>query len=280
MRALALLLVAVSACSSATPPPTSPLIVARPYESNIPKSYDPSKATPLLLMLHGFSATPFVGDRYFQMTELSEAKGFLYAYPSGTTNSKKMPFWNGTDGCCDGEQSGVDDVAYLNAVIDDMQARYNVDKKRVYLVGHSNGGFMSHRFACDSAPRISGIVSLAGAVWKDASKCNPTAPVAVLQVHGTMDDFINYEGEANIPSAKVTVATWAAKNGCDPTLAATGTTFDLDSAVSGAETRVERHACPRGAAELWTLDGGSHVPSLTPAFGEEIWTFLTTTSRP
>jgi polyhydroxybutyrate depolymerase len=279
VRALAIVL-AVAGCSSGTtPPPTSPLIVARPYESNIPKSYDPSKPTPLLLMLHGFSATPFVEDRILHITELSDAKGFLAAFPSGTSNSSKMPFWNATDGCCDREGSGVDDVTYLNAVLDDMQARYNVDKKRVYLVGHSNGGFMSHRLACDSAPRIAGIVSLAGAVWKDAAKCNPTAPVAVLQVHGTMDDLVDYEGEVDVPSAKETVATWAAKNGCDPTLSATGTTFDLDMLVGGAETRVERHACPRGAAELWTLDGGSHVPSLTPAFGEEIWKFLTT-SRP
>src|SRR5258706_3929439 len=83
-------------------------------------------------------------------------------------------------------------------------------------MGHSNGGFMSHRLACD-APRIAAIVSLAGAVWNDPSKCKPAGPVSILEVHGNADLTINYNGGQKkgytYPPAHTTVATWAGKNG-------------------------------------------------------------------
>src|SRR5437016_4268465 len=144
MRTLFLLL----ACSSSTPVPSMPsaLIVARPYDSNIPAAYH-GQPTPLLILLHGFGQNGFVQNAYFGLNQLSEDKGFLLAFPDGTRSSQGQRFWNATDACCDLDGSGVDDVAYLNAVIDDMERLYNVDKKRVYLTGHSNGGFMSHRMA-------------------------------------------------------------------------------------------------------------------------------------
>ena len=95
--------------------------------------------------------------------------GFLYAFPDGTRDRLGNRFWNASDACCDLFQSGVDDVAYLTAVIDDMSARFHVDAKRIHLVGHSNGGFMSHRYACDRAERVAAFVSLAGDNYKDAA---------------------------------------------------------------------------------------------------------------
>src|SRR5205814_1733454 len=127
--------------------PTNALVAARPYETNIPLHYDPKKPTPLVIMLHGYSATPFVEEAIYGLTAVSEAQIFLYAMPSGLSDSQHHPYWNATDACCDRDGSHVDDVAYLNAVIDDMEARYNVDKKRIFFTGHSNGGFMSHRLA-------------------------------------------------------------------------------------------------------------------------------------
>jgi polyhydroxybutyrate depolymerase len=234
-----------------------------------------------VVLIHGYSAGAFVQDAYFGFTPLSEAKGFLYAMPNGTPDSMKKLFWNATDACCDFENTGVDDVAYLNAVIDDMRAQYNVDDQRIFVVGHSNGGYMSHRLACEKGSRIAAFASLAGAVWKDPARCTPDQPVGVLEIHGTADTAVKYDGDAFYPSALQTVATWAAKNGCPGPLTATGITKDLDDAVAGAETSVQRYnGCARGDVELWTLTGSGHLPNVKlPDWGNAIWEFLSAHPR-
>src|SRR6185503_1724477 len=121
----------------------------------------------------------------------------LYVTPEGKKDLIGQ-YWNATDACCDYSQK-TDDVAYLTALLDDVAARYNVDPKRVYLTGHSNGAFMSHRLACELGPRIAAIVAFSGDNWKDESKCRPADPVAVLQIHGTKDSVIKYGGGTQLP---------------------------------------------------------------------------------
>jgi polyhydroxybutyrate depolymerase len=251
---------------------TNPLVDARPYGSYVPSSYDGSKPYPLVILLHGFGATGALQNAYFGLDLAAEEKGFLLAYPDGTVNDGGQRFWDAAEACCRFASPAVDDVAYLNAVIDDMSARYRVDMTRIYFVGHSNGGFMSHRMACDAARRVAGIVSLAGTLDADDSRCMPADGVAILQVHGDADAVIQYAGASNIgrayKGARDTVAAWATRNGCTGTLGATGQTLDLDTSLAGAETAVERYStCARGAVELWTIRGGSH----TPSFGHPVW---------
>jgi polyhydroxybutyrate depolymerase len=285
MRA-ALALVLLAGCSSPPPArptgPTNALVAARPYDMNVPASYDPSKPTPVVVMLHGYSATPFLEEGIYQLTPLSESRNFLYVTPSGTSDKTGAPFWNATDACCDLYGSNVDDVGYLNAVLDDVEARFNVDKKRIFFTGHSNGGFMSHRMACDASDRIAAIVSLAGAVWLDASKCNPIVPVPVLEVHGDADTEVPYNGSMSVPSAPQTVATWAAKDGCHDELVDTGMTLDLDTSLPGAETSISAHQCSgHAAAELWTIHGGSHVPNFAhPDWGNDILDWMFARAKP
>jgi polyhydroxybutyrate depolymerase len=287
----------VAACSSPPdedhqhpPPPMpqeNPLITARPYEHKVPSSYDAKKPTALVVLLHGFGASGLTQELLFGFTEIAERFGFLYAMPDGTINSQGKRFWNATEVCCDLEGKGVDDVAYIDAVISDMAARYNVDPQRIYLVGHSNGGFMSLRFACDRAERVAALVSLAGAAYKDATKCQPKSPVAVLQVHGDMDALVPYGGAMMggfaLPSAEETVAGWAQKNGCAAALDRTPPSLDLESNLTGAETTVACHpGCKAGgAAELWTIVGGSHVPTFNrPTWGEAVWGFFAAHPKP
>jgi polyhydroxybutyrate depolymerase len=272
-----------AACSPAPPAQmTDPRIDARPYDSNIPRSYDGSKPTPLVLLLHGYSASNVIQDAYFGLSAMSDKKGFLYAYPSGTFNSEGKAFWNATDACCDRDRSGVDDVGYLNAVVDDMRARYNVDDKRIFLIGHSNGGYMSHRMACESGSKIAGIISLAGATWKDPAKCTPTAHTSIVQAHGTDDATVLYAGGAAYPSAEATVATWAQKNGCTGPLAPTGTSFDVDINAAGAETEVSAYAgCARGSVELWSMKATTHIPNFKlPDWPERVWSWFDAHPRP
>ncbi len=267
------------------------LLTARPYRTVVPGSYDGGQAIPMVVLLHGYTATGLEQDLYFGFTALANAKGFLLATPDGTTELAGTHFWNATNACCNFFGSTVDDVKYLTAILDQSALKYRIDPKRVYFVGHSNGGFMAHRMACDRSGRVAAIVSLAGAQWKDVSNCQPTAPVSVLEVHGTFDLVINYDGGVvsydggvgnTFPGAKETVQDWSTLNGCTGQLTTYGGTLDLDAYIFGSETVRAKYNCTNGAAELWTIQGGSHVPGLgfPSTWGDSVWSFLSSHPKP
>jgi polyhydroxybutyrate depolymerase len=238
-------------------------------------------------MLHGYTYTAAMEDKFLGLGKTASDKGFLYALPDGTKDDLGLQFWNATDGCCNLYGSTVDDVAYLKAVLKDVKRRYNVDSKRVFLIGHSNGGFMSYRMACEDADEIAGIVSLAGATWMDPSRCRPSSPVTVLELHGDMDTVIKYDGGqfaqslAPYPSAHATVAQWAKLDGCTGMLTTSGAPTDVDNGIPGAETRVESYGgCPHSAVALWTMQGGGHFPDLQPTWGGQVYQFLMDNPKP
>ncbi len=235
----------------------------RPARVVVPSSYDGSTPTPLLVLLHGYSASGAIQDLYFGMSRATRMRGMLLVIPDGTVDARGNRFWNATDACCDFDGIGPDDVGYLRGLIAEMKSFYNVDAGRVYLVGHSNGGFMSYRMACDASEDITAIVSLAGSTFGDESRCNPTRPVSVLQIHGTLDTTVPYNGRSfGFPSARETVQRFATRAGCSGT--ETATPVDFDRALPGDETRVERWVdCTDDlAAELWSIEGGGHIPAL------------------
>ncbi len=258
----------------------------RPVTVYVPSGYNQAVPTPLVILLHGYSASGLVQELYFQLEPLAEERGFLYAHPDGTVDSTSKRYWDATDACCAFAGTPVDDSAYLAGVVDDIKAAYNVDPKRVFFLGHSNGGFMSYRMACDHADTIAAIASLAGAMWDDTSKCTPSEPVSVLQIHGTADATVLYDGGLfaghPYPSAETSVLDWATYDGCALQSTA-GADLDLDSSLPGAETTVARYAdgCdPGGAAELWTIAGGGHIPSLSPDFAPAVVDFLFAHPKP
>src|SRR5262249_38213505 len=160
-----------------------------------------------------------------------------------------------------------------------VMSRYHVDPARVYLVGHSNGAFMSHRLACDLAPRIAAIVALAGDDWKDISQCKPSEPVSILQVHGDLDLVIQYgggtafPGAGEYPAARDSVDGWAKLDGCTGVFEQTGSMLDLDVLIPGNETKVEAWTnCPRGIdVQLWTMQGDGHIPVLSSNWADYIY---------
>jgi poly(3-hydroxybutyrate) depolymerase len=164
----------------------------RPYGLQVPSGYDARRPAPLVVLLHSYTSNGQAQADYFGLSPLADKAGFLLATPDGTRDIMGDRFWNATDACCDWFHSRVDDVAYIDAVIDEIAARHSVDPARVFLVGHSNGAFMSHRYACERADRVAAIVTLAGMQWKDQSQCRPSSPVSVLQVHGRDDGNIEY----------------------------------------------------------------------------------------
>jgi polyhydroxybutyrate depolymerase len=268
-------------------PDANPLIVDRGYELRVPASYENGTPMPLVVMLHGYSSFGVQNAAFLGLQSASERHGFLLAIPDGTVDADGNQFWNATDGCCNFDGSTVDDVGYILAVIDDASVRFDVDPRRVYLVGHSNGGFLAHRIACEHGDTIAAVVSLAGGQWKDPARCPAATPVHILQLHGTADETIAYDGGATesgpYPSAHDTAATWAQKNGCAGALAPAGAPLDLVTTLAGAETSREAYAgCPAaGAVELWTMTGGGHIPSFdVDVIADTLWAFLSAHPKP
>lgn len=275
------LLALLAAAPTDPAPARDPLVLARPFELVVPPQAGP---LPLVVLLHGYGSSGAAQDAYFRLSAAARERGFFLALPDGTLNKRGQRFWNATDACC-GFGAPVDDVAYLTAVITDVQARYPVDAKRVFLVGHSNGGFMAHRMACERSELIAGIVSLAGTSWLDRAKCTPSTPVSVLQVHGTADTVIKWDGGAlrRAPYAKVeeTIAHWGARNGCTAAPRAQGE-VDLVADLPLAETQREAlEGCAAGGAvELWRIRGGPHSPWFRPSWAGFTFDWLMAHPKP
>ncbi len=295
---------ATAAKSPASPSPATPsegaspsaeLVVGgdRPVTVHVPASYDASRPAPLLILLHGYSLSGQEIDTYFDLAPEAEARGFVYAFPDGTFDSDGNRFWNATDACCNFDGAAVDDVAYLTDLIAEIQAELAIDPKRIALAGHSNGGFMSYRMACERANLVASIVSLAGASFAEAADCAPSEPVSVVQIHGTFDDVVLYEGgepftdaTAPYPGAETTAELWATYDECGMTSSTLSAKIDVDAnrkeGANPDETSVEEWSgCESGATvQLWTIPRGRHEPALSPTFADSVMDFLVDHPKP
>lgn len=249
-------------------------------ELKIPTSYEEGSPLPLVVLLHGYTSSGTGQDEYMKFSELVDEYQFLLLMPDGTTekSGQKNRFWNATHACCNMQNSDVDDSAYLISLINEVKARYSVDANRVFLIGHSNGGFMSHRMAYDHPDTIAAIASLAGASPANLEGAAPSRPVNILQIHGTADATVKYEGgqlrEVNYPSADETMEKWAIYNAGISEKRLTSSTLDLDSGLEGEETTVIQFE-PKGNIILWAIQEGGHVPKLSATFNRQVieWLF-------
>ncbi len=257
--------------TDAGPPPPSEIgPEQRPATVRLPLEYDEHGSYPIVMVLHGFGASGLLQGAYFGIPQLAREMGFIAILPDGTLSDDGNPYWNATDVYIGRAADPADDVAYLTGLVDEALATYAADPERVYLLGHSNGAFMSYRLACDASETFAGLVSLAGSTWNDPADCGaPAEPVSVLQIHGTMDDTILYEGgdfrDGAHPSARETVERFAERSGCDGTWT-DGAPIDFVSMVDGAETLVEMRStrCTEGTDyQLWTIVDGTHIPTLS-----------------
>jgi polyhydroxybutyrate depolymerase len=265
---------------------------ARPAWLVVPENRAVGKRLPLIMMLHAYGATGPMEEWFFRLKPHAESRGFLYVVPDGTPNAEGKNYWNATDACCapppNLADAGAlpDDVEYLRELVGEVMSKYDVDTKRVYVVGHSNGGFMAHRLACEHPELFAAFVSLAGATFYDAARCKPGSPVSALQIHGTADATIGIDGGMffgnKFPSARTTVDRWAALNGCDPTPIPIDDRYDLDFRISGKETRALRFGGCRAnsVVELWWMEGSGHVPLTTAELGGRIVDFLFAHPKP
>lgn len=256
----------------------------RPVTLSVPTAYDPRVPAPLVLVLHGYGSSGKQHEDYFGLGRLVEGHGVLLAAPDGTADAQGNRFWDArSDACCNFSGHPVDDVKYLRALLKEIRGAYNVDPRRIFLVGHSNGGFMAHRLGCELSKEIAAVVSLGGTASLQRSACHARRPVSVLQIHGDQDVGVRFDGGVNILGkggglycgAGEMTARWARDDGCQRTCSA-GEPVDLDSTIAGAETTVSTfNGCPAGTdVTLWTIQGGGHVPAVATRFPDLVWTWL------
>lgn len=221
---------------------------------------------PLVVLLHGFGMNAPQIDGYFGLSQLAEDGLIALILPDGTQNPDGDRFWNATPECCKFEGQDVDDVGYLNSLV--AEARQHASFDRLYLVGYSNGGFMSYRMACENMPGLTALVSVAGSSYINPADCPNPTPVSVLQIHGTADLLVPYDDDPRgVPGAETLTRRWAERAGCDLNAAETLDPIELDHSVSDPETTVRRirQGCADDITiELWTLHGIGHGPAFSP----------------
>ena len=256
----------------------------RPFSLEVPRGYTKSTPVPLVVALHGYSSSGGDFVNWTGLARQADDRGFLLAYPDGTKDAQGERFWNATAACCDFQASGVDDSGYLSKVISTVEKQYAVDTSRVYVVGHSNGGFMALRMACEHADQVTAVVSIAGEMTDDPSTCKPARKVTVLQLQGDEDGTIHYDGGdgatgAHYPGAVQTVQDWRTLDACGATSTA-GPSVDLVGNLRGTETDETSWSCADGTqVDLWTMHHADHVPQWSTGFAATLSDWLLAQKR-
>jgi polyhydroxybutyrate depolymerase len=224
---------------------------ARVVHVHVPTKYDPAKGTPVVLNFHGFTSDGLEQAAYTGMSRKADEAGFIAVHAEGVGQQQS---WNAGACCGDAAEQKVDDVALVSAIIDELDAKLCIDTKRVFATGMSNGGFLSHRLACELSTRIAAIAPVAGVLG--VPTCTPSRAVSVMQFHGTSDLLVPYDGiddgDRKFPSVPATRDGWAKRDGCTDT---PRTTFE-----NGDVKCTTQDQCTSGAeVTLCTVDGGGHT---------------------
>jgi len=225
----------------------------REYLVHVPPGYRGDRALPVVLDFHGWAADAHGYAAYTGFDSKADAAGFLSVHPEGTG---WFPSWNAGACCGSAQRNDVDDVAFVDVLLDDLARVARVDPARVYATGMSNGAMFAYRLACQRSERIAAIAAVAGAIHVEP--CHPSRPVPVLHVHGLVDSVAPFHGgsrwwssyhAASVPDV---VAEWGARDGCALTPFAV--------LEQGEVTCTGYPSCAAGAeVELCTVRGGGHT---------------------
>lgn len=249
----------------------------RPARLLVPGDWDAdAEPLPLAVLLHASASSAetlswYLGGLHLHLND----SRFALLLPDGQRGSDGGTFWDATPACCEFTEVDSDDVGYLSAIVDEARALIELDG--VYMIGNSNGGFMAYRMACEGTiDDLRAVVSIAGSSFETAEHCLDPSLLSVLQIHGTADDGVPYEGTSDLvnianddpdsdghPGARELVERWAGRAGCDPQKSEKLPAVDLDAAVEGNETsglRFRDGCDDQVTIDLWTLEGSGHSP--------------------
>jgi polyhydroxybutyrate depolymerase len=241
----------------------------RTYRLYVPSSVQDG-AAPLFIGLHGGGGWGDQFARTNHVEAVAERNGFIVVHPDGVNiPGQRGGVWNGGMCCAIAARENVDDVEFVNVLIDEVAGTHDIDPRRVFAFGHSNGGIMSYRLACELADRIVGIGVVAGTLGVDA--CGPSQPVSVIHVHGTADRNVPIAGGVG-PDSRAGVdfpppldgfATLAGRAGCPA----------AEETTAGDITTALREPCDAASgAAFVTIESAAHpwpggTPAVPPASG-------------
>ncbi len=222
----------------------------RQYLLYVPKSYDRSKPTPLVISLHPAASWPAAEMEISRWNELADEHGFIVVYPSGSDVPRVWPM---------GPRSLGLDVRFISDLIDKLEAAYNIDPNRIYADGMSNGGGMAFALSCRLSDRIAAVGAVAAAqAFLPVDRCGDSRPVPTVAFHGTADPFAPYQGGPSpisptpFPNIRDWTARVARRNRCkgDPS----------DTRITASVRRLAYTNCAEnGDVILYTVEGGGHT---------------------
>lgn len=234
---------------------------ARRYRLYVPGSA--ADTSPVVVMLHDAGGTPESMAETTQFDRAARDGGFAVAYPESVRGT-----WNAGFCCGDAPAEEIDDMAFLEGLVEALTDRGRIDGDRVYLAGVSNGAVMAYRFACESDTPIAGLASVAGAMVTEG--CEPSAPLSVLEIHGTDDEVVPFEGgeladftqaSETVPSSEELAGYWADANGCEESATETEDPVTTTTWEECREDRAVRLIAIEGAGHTW------YAPGFGPANG-------------
>ena len=227
--------------------------IARVYEVRVPATVlREEERVSLVLVLHGRGGSSRNAEKITGFTPLAVSENFIVVYPEGALLKGPLT-WNAGHCCGDAMRDSVDDVGFIDALLDRLIADYPVDPNRIYVTGMSNGAMMAHRLGIELSHRIAAIASVIGAIFGDEQ--TPSHPVSALIINGMQDSIIPYAGGISAGAsmsawdgtpfapASDQASFWAAANQCD----------ENPDLLSGANTIVTRYRCPDGRRVLYYL---------------------------
>ncbi|MBD2770119.1 T9SS type A sorting domain-containing protein [Hymenobacter sp. BT664] len=246
----------------------------REYRLYVPAAYRPGTPVPLLFNLHGYGSNNLEQEAYGNFRPIADTANFLIVHPNGAVNPLGSRDWNTFLAPGSG---GVDDVAFLSALLTDLQSRYSIDVNRVYSTGMSNGGFMSYELACQLSGRIAAVASVTGSITTARlAACRPQHPMPILEVHGTADTTVPYNGTSALgitftPIPDV-LSYWVQLNGCNPAPAVTMLPNSSTTDFSTVERSVWSGGRQGSEVQHLRIIGGGHTwpgASLAPGFPQQ-----------
>ncbi|MES2514963.1 MAG: PHB depolymerase family esterase [Bacteroidota bacterium] len=228
--------------------------ITRTYSFYVPTIYTPGLAVPMVIGLHGTSSSGTQFAQYRDFRPIADTANFIMVHPDGTTLFGQK-FWN--YGNVFG--STVDDVGFIEALIDTISAHYTVNQNRIYCAGMSNGGFMTYYLACQTN-RFAAIGSVTGSMGTTMyNNCNPVRPTPSIHVHGTSDPTNPYAGNSTSKSIPAVTRFWVNQNSCDTTPVITQVPNTNTSDGSTAERHLYSNGINNHTVEHFKVTGGEHT---------------------
>lgn len=228
--------------------------LTRTYILYVPATYSAASPAPLVFNFHGYTSNATAQMFYGDFRPIADTAGFLVVHPMGTLDGSSQPYWNS------GWGGPVDDIGFTAALIDSLSLDYSINPERVYSTGMSNGGFMSYTLACELSDRIAAIASVTGAMnLNQSSTCNATHQMPVMEIHGTSDGTVAYNGSSWIEATSNTLNYWAMFNNCS--IPAIMTAVPNTNTVDGctAEHYVYQNGTNGVEVEHYKIIGGGHT---------------------